>query len=325
MELGDLFSKLGQTWPARLAKDAVTAASFPGRVYASETPVSTEEMVGPAADIAMTLGGGAPVTAEAGAAGVFGGRLAKTGNEANRLRAVGLDLAGVPSDVVWKRTGYNKGADGSMKFEIPDQNARLKPGVVEEALHDGQNTTLGAIFEHPELYKAYPEFETMPVRPDLGDMQAYGAYDLTNPGIRIGDITARVGPDEVRSTLLHEIQHAIQHKEGFAQGSSPEIERMAMLNDLKKQYETTSDPGKQAGIRARGADLIGPPNKEALDRYYRSAGETESRNVQYRRDFTDEQRRATPPEASEALVKNAYPRDQQTVRTTRGLFQLFDR
>jgi hypothetical protein len=322
MELGELFSKLGQTWPARLAKGAVASASFPGRVYASETPVSTEEMIGPAADIAMTLGGGAPATAEAGAAGVFGGRLAKTGNEANRLRAVGLDMAGVPSEVIWKRTGYNKGADGSMKFEIPDQMAKLDQSALEDTILFDQPTTLGKIFDHPELYKAYPEFETMPVRPDLGDIPAYGAYDLTNPGIRVGPLTME-NAGEARSTLLHEIQHAIQHKEGFAQGSSPEIERMAMLKDLKKQYETTGDAGKREEIRGRGAGLIGPPNKEAMDRYYRSAGETESRNVQQRRDYSDEMRKATAPEASEALVRNAYPRDQQIVRTSRGLFSMF--
>jgi hypothetical protein len=321
MELGELFSKLGQTWPARLAKGAVASASFPGRVYASETPVSTEEMIGPAADIAMTLGGGAPATAEAGAAGVFGGRLAKTGNEANRLRAVGLDMAGVPSDVIWKRTGYNKGADGSMKFEIPDQNSKLNSAILEEAIHDGQPTTLGKIFDHPELYKAYPEFETMPVRPDLGEMQAYGAYDLTNPGIRVGPLTME-NAGEARSTLLHEIQHAIQHKEGFAQGSSPQIEQMFQRKELQARYDKAG-PAEREEIRMTEAPgLRGPPDPVAFTRYYKSAGETESRNVQQRRDYTDEMRKATAPEASEALVRNAYPRDQQIVRSTRGLFQL---
>ncbi|MDX9742146.1 MAG: PLxRFG domain-containing protein [Gammaproteobacteria bacterium] len=65
-------------------------------------------------------------------------------------------------------------------------------------------------------------------------------------------------------TLLHELQHGIQFREGFAVGGSPE----AFASDSQEQ----------------GADT-----------YRRLAGEVEARNVETRRQMTPEQRRAIAP------------------------------
>ena len=84
-----------------------------------------------------------------------------------------------------------------------------------------------------------------------------------------------------QSTILHELQHAIQTKEGFARGGSA--------------GEFTV-PG--ANNRA-----------EAFDQYERLAGEVEARNAQFRRDMTPEQRRQSFPPETEDIA-----RDKQILR-----------
>jgi len=50
--------KLAQTWPARMAESIGSALMAPGRAYQSTEPITTEQMVAPAADLAglVTLG-----------------------------------------------------------------------------------------------------------------------------------------------------------------------------------------------------------------------------------------------------------------------------
>jgi hypothetical protein len=74
------------------------------------------------------------------------------------------------------------------------------------------NLTLGAILKDGELFKAYPELKTYPV-------------EITNAGNILGGFdneTKTISLDFMlsRSTLAHEIQHALQHIEGFARGAN---------------------------------------------------------------------------------------------------------
>ena len=72
-----------------------------------------------------------------------------------------------------------------------------------------------------------------------------------------------------RSTTLHELQHAIQSRELFEKGGST------------REFSSTKD---------LDGNKLTP-----YDQYLRLFGEAEARNVQTRRDFTDEQRRNRPP------------------------------
>ena len=66
--------KLMQTWPAKLAQSAYGAVTLPGDVYAGRVAPDSDEAIGRAADMAGLLAGGAPITAERGALGAFGGK-----------------------------------------------------------------------------------------------------------------------------------------------------------------------------------------------------------------------------------------------------------
>ena len=62
--------RLDQTWPGRLAQDAIGAVLAPGRVLQSTEPVTTEEMIKPAADLAgLVTGGSYAAPAQRGASG----------------------------------------------------------------------------------------------------------------------------------------------------------------------------------------------------------------------------------------------------------------
>ena len=56
--MASLLELLGQTWPARMAQSAWSAAKLPGDVYAGRTDPLSEEGIGRAADLAgMVMGG----------------------------------------------------------------------------------------------------------------------------------------------------------------------------------------------------------------------------------------------------------------------------
>jgi hypothetical protein len=119
-----------------------------------------------------------------------------------------------------------------------------------------------------------------------------------------------VQPKEDRTTVLHELQHAVQNEEGFARGWNP---RNPLTQD-QRQYLT--DQYLSTFRKAEEAKGLGPRDSwENAQRwidaegggrnllYDRSAGEIEARNVQSRRDMTPEQRRAAPPWTTEDVPR----------------------
>ena len=113
------------------------------------------------------------------------------------------------------------------------------------------------VLNFDELYEAYPSLRKMYVFAYKNKKDsARGYYDSEERSITIN--LAHIGPTGAQlSTLLHEIQHAIQDIEGFARGSNLEEGR-------------------------------------SLDDYMRSAGEIESRNVEKRILWDGERRESKP-------------------------------
>lgn len=83
---------------------------------------------------------------------------------------------------------------------------------------DRGNATLENIIDHEALFRAYPQLRKAKVEfADLPD-GTKGRYDRESNTI-VMDQSLRKAPED---TLVHEVQHAVQQKEGFAAGSSPE-------------------------------------------------------------------------------------------------------
>ena len=277
--------------------------------------------------------------------GMFLGPAAKIADHAALDVAQRLAGEGADARRIWDETGWFEGADGKWRFEIDDSKAGLTPAVDDAAQRRMHfESYLPDAVSHPDLIEAYAgtpqSFARSPFMQPMAMDRAQGAYYPAQDQL----IVSPRAKDR-RSTALHELQHATQRREGFAQGGSPEAliaedlqslenERSALWQAIAAQPEQAAKDdwwngpdGMKAG--ASYSDYRGPQTPEMarfddLDReiaqtrtrgfedYQRLAGEVEARNVQARRDMTMDERRATPPWETEDV-----PRARQIVRGIR--------
>ena len=227
-----------------LAK-AVSAPITAARGY----QVTPEESVNTAVN---AFGGGGIGTAPKGALRTFIGRNAKTWDAAAEAKFLELEKKGIAPEQAWQQTNTFRSPDGKLRQEISDLPAFLKGGgsygdVVMNRLgalekggvkQIGQPMTVGDIYYHPDLLKAYPNLanvqtEFIPkgniAKGQIGENILRMQYDLPNK--------------EAQSVMLHELQHSIQNTEGFARGGSPES---FMDNKTAKEAEMVAKEIKKA-------------------------------------------------------------------------------
>lgn len=232
------------------------------------------------ADMAMALAGAGAPAAEAGAAGIFGGKLAKTAdlralNEAKLMALHGRLPDFVRLDTNWFRSP----ADHKWRFEIPDNNSRLKYMPTEEG--DGAIANVGSLFQHPELFKAYPELQGNPavLIKDSSKPTGHGLFENGSGTVHVAAPNSNVG----RSVMLHELNHGVQNIEGFSPGNNPAYYAHQIEKGLLK------NPSIGAGYDFQTI------KDQAYNLYRKTSGEVESRLVQKRADYTPEQRKRIAP------------------------------
>jgi len=276
--------------------------------------------------------------------GIFAGKKAKTADLNKQAMAEELLNRGMDRDTIWKETGWFKDVDDHWKFEIDDSDAALRYGetkakvkelednllsVMQKHGHDSPefretlDITRGLVepmndkwrgilpqnvdnaLKHKELIDSYPEAGSITASLDVSGGVPEGSFD---PGAIL--LKAQGSPEDVRSTMLHELQHSIQESEGFSKGGTGGYLSVEDFDDVVKEFEgkysmlpavkknkAEMTPveyrewalGMYAGMNPTGMQGI------AYDRYKRLAGEAEARNVQTRLDMTPEERAATPP------------------------------
>lgn len=273
-------------------------------------------------------------------AAMFIGGLARTWNKASNARAVDLEKAGVNARKIWEETGNWRSPDGQWRQEISDKDALFNASLVagkrvENDLPIGYagldlGPTVGGILEHQPLQAAYGTGLTSGTR--IGNKNTMfgdgvqGAIDASG----VVTINAPAKADQARSTILHELQHAIQQHEGFARGGSSTMaflpqnkEAFALLAQKRREMHTPlslDEYTRQAWgmdaptdeVRKAYADYVKTIKQTALspaaDRaaqewagkeyYRRLAGEAEARATQARMNLNAAQRRALFPEDS---------------------------
>jgi hypothetical protein len=97
----------------------------------------------------------------------------------------------------------------------------------------GPTTRAGDLFEHPQLFEAYPELRYIDIEPRSG---FGGAISSRGDEIELG-MERSSGPT---STMLHELQHGIQGIEDFPRGSSPEAMGVFLDNLIRQSQEYTN-------------------------------------------------------------------------------------
>ena len=136
----------------------------------------------------------------------FAGEKAITANVGKLDQAKAMLEKGANEVEIWQKTGWFKDKDGAWKFEIGDSKARLNPNFKSGG-------RLSELLEHKELFKAYPELKDIKIKKIIDEKgENLGYYDPNKKEIAINNIGDK-------STLMHEVQHAIQDIEGFARGS----------------------------------------------------------------------------------------------------------
>lgn len=282
----------------------------------------------------------------------FAGQTAWTADMPSLADAEQRIADGDNAEQVRRETGWAQGADGKWRFEIDDSQAQFAP--INDWLDDAEvdGVTLGEALNHPALFAAYPELAQVQIR--VNPARRSGGMFVSQPGrgfvgsyIEIGDPTLYSADSPAIDVVMHEVQHAIQVREGFATGGSEDAMRadkdQAMADrdywlqvaDLRREIDSLGEEaGRQAFIdtfertpteqqmqdalatdlpqierRAADAEQVMRDIGNPETTYRRLAGEVEARNTERRRTMTADERQAASPEQTADT-----PSDQALVR-----------
>ena len=282
-----------------------------GKLMTGEIDPSSEEGIKHVTNLTAATMGMGSFGAERGAAGIFGGRLTTTSkNIAEAFEKIGMDEKAIKG-----YTGLERGAEGIWRKELNDAESHMSipTEIYKERNSDGWEFVdsgidllqkgdykLGQILHHPQLFKDYPELKDLDIKVKKQIAGTRGTYHHAwedNPP-RI-----EMDPGADKDTLLHEIQHAIQDKEGMSIGHLTAEERDQYKGYLLRKYENELgakdrvslghiidkiEKGETSDAADRAILLLGK-----LDRatYLNLAHEQEAWNVGRRMNMTAEQRK----------------------------------
>lgn len=169
-----------------------------------------------------------------------------------------LEKAHTDMDYIRQNTGWFKGKDGNWKAEIDDSNSKLITKLEK-------NTTykLGDILQHDALYNLQPAYRNIEVI--TRNMDSNGSYSREKGRISLSNQILS-DPKQVRSTLLHEIQHATQHAENWKGGTS--VKAAGSWEAYKNQYGEKEAKEVQARRNMSYEDRTQiAPNNQTKTRY----------------------------------------------------------
>ena len=226
-------------------------------------------------------------------------------------------------------TGWERGSDGKWRYETSD----IKPKPFEEWMNK-KNLKLGDIIDSDSgLFEMYPELKDFKVTRGKGKSTNAAIYtglgkieinfSKFKPYMSI--LSNREKIDGILHRVInHEIQHAIQDSEGFAQGVSPNafspdapIGKLREMEEadgrMVERYNAMSYTEKALGEGVRLKERILENRKEynalaskyrfGMDGYTRAAGEVEARNTEKRIGMTEEERRASLASETEDVAR----------------------
>ena len=233
----------------------------------------------------------------------MGGLKAETADKSALEKAMELEKDGTDSEKIRKETGWFKGYDGKWRFEIDNselefktdieknraaaielakmkvKSAELEEKIVndtatkaeeneyynldEKMIEYRKGVKLSDVINHPKLFEAYPQLKNVDVYYEISSVNR-GVYSSNGNVIMLNPMHTI---DEQKEAIIHEIQHAIQGIENFANGSNLEYWKN-----------------------------LGYSDEEAMAMYYNTGGEREARDVSARRDYNAEQRKNIRPD-----------------------------
>lgn len=128
-------------------------------------------------------------------------------------------------------------SNADVRLKMLEQTAPIKK--IERALTK-RVRTIGELLDHPELLSAYPSVGEIKVAYSddaIGRKQEKGEYGSYNPETNEIRLNVNLDEKEILSTLMHEIQHAIQEEENFARGGNQQDFESEYADDKYRAQE----------------------------------------------------------------------------------------
>lgn len=249
------------------------------------------------------------------------GKKARLSQEAkeNYYQAIKIEKEGKTPQEIRLLTGWERGRDKKWRYEIFDGEADFIQPLQD--LQTFKMYKLKDVLDFPELYELYPDAANMEFQSNP-NLNAYGLYQENNARIILNANSFSPDSKEAISTLLHEVQHAIQAVEGFGRGINPRdakdrlgedflYTKYTKLNPFRKFREILGLPFTSTETLNKAMeDLKRVADKSDFEVYRRAAGEVESRNVEARRTMTEAERLKTLLSETEDIARE----DQYIVR-----------
>nr|DAJ21351.1 MAG TPA: Large polyvalent protein associated domain 23 [Siphoviridae sp. ctUxW2] len=231
----------------------------------------------------------------------FAGEKAITANVGKLDQAKAMLENGADEVEIWQKTGWFKDKDEAWKFEIGDSKARLNPNFKSGG-------KLGELLEHEELFKAYPELKDISVKKinDEGG-EKLGYYDPNKKEIAINNIGDK-------STLMHEVQHAIQEIEGFAKGSGAKGENYRLSHGEAEARNVQNRLNLGDKFRAK---IVKDNNPVGDDYHAWIRGENDIKT--FKQAYDDDGGGDLAPDFTEAMAKKAIDSGEITVYSSKPI------
>lgn len=259
-------------------------------------------------DVWETVGGSAAASAfnkvPQGSVRIMGGRSIISDDEIKTFE--NLKKNGVSYSEIFKETGiswddynqeFRKYIDGS-EANWREGFEEGREGFLEHAKRFGFNDDpkdldgkISDYLDHEELYKAYPEVKEMGLK-FISSEDMNGAYWSYVDGVQTPVIHLNIhrNPEQMKSTLIHEIQHYVQDKEDLKNGTNTSVVMRKILEDdpqlkdiyvrlhaakrtLEKQPRTDAVVEKLSVLNSKLHEF----DKQAYSFYRNNRGELEAR------------------------------------------------
>jgi hypothetical protein len=276
----------------------------------------------------------------------------KLWNKEMAFNAGKMEAKGETPQQIFEKTGMVRGLDQQWRSEISDQFATMKgSGTFGETVMDrmvllgkdktAEPVTLNDVFYHSKLAESYPELMNTEVQFTKKGSKNKGELVHTEDGYVI-----RVNPDmpaeKAVSTILHEVQHAIQGEEGWNRGANYGEQVKYYVDQQKKLMSEIEDLNRQGSVAYKADDMDKyrqlmqsrdvlskrygqiDPEKMGYEDYLLHGGEAESRLTQNRMKLSDEGRRQQFPyqyapekygldiNPDDAIISTQHPRSINT-------------
>ncbi len=140
-------------------------------------------------------------------------------------RAKQMQRAGINNEDIRQDTGWFQDKNGDWKFEISDKGMSIKDNIKKNS-----SNKLGNILNHNTLFTMYPELSEIKV--EFKESKGIsGNYNRNSNTITLSNNL--IGNNEkLEKSIIHEIQHVIQTKEGFETGITSKLSKKVYYENL---------------------------------------------------------------------------------------------